>query len=71
MGSLRCLLVLGPWLAVAAPAGSEELNPLGAWFGGYERLSFDDELAWPGAATGQSVVMTNPVQPRLLSMQFL
>ena len=31
--------------AVAVPAAN--LQPLGAWFGGYQILAFNDEIAWP------------------------
>ncbi|HJT76144.1 MAG TPA: hypothetical protein VJ739_02990, partial [Gemmataceae bacterium] len=45
-GILCCLCIL----CAAGPARTDELKPLGAWFGGYERLTFDDEIAWPGGA---------------------
>lgn len=50
---LKTPLSLGvlAFLACLAPtATAQDPRPLGAWFGGYERLTFDDEVAWPGGA---------------------
>src|SRR5438552_18170517 len=42
--------VLAAWLTCMAAAPAQEPKPLGAWFGGYERLTFDDEIAWDNGA---------------------
>src|SRR5262245_33114583 len=47
MLTIRVLVVLA---CLVLPAAAGEPKPLGAWFGGYERLTFDDEVAWPGGA---------------------
>jgi hypothetical protein len=45
---VRWFLILAAWLGcVLAPIQAQNTKPLGAWFGGYEKLTFDDELAWP------------------------
>ena len=41
LGALTLLFVLWP-----SPTRADEPKPLGAWFAGYERLTFDDEIAW-------------------------
>src|SRR5262245_30628085 len=47
-GAWAALLV---WLVCQPSAATaQELKPLGAWFGGYERLTFDDEVAWGSGA---------------------
>jgi hypothetical protein len=45
---VAALLVTLPCLTRTATG--QELKPLGAWFGGYERLTFDDEIAWGDGA---------------------
>lgn len=43
--------ILGLGLALfVAPAHADEPKPLGAWFSGYEKLTFDDEIAWGAGA---------------------
>src|SRR5437660_5900399 len=39
------------WLVLCAgPAVAQIPRPLGAWFAGYEKLTFDDEIAWDSGA---------------------
>ena len=46
----RVAVALVVSLSIALHAPAQELKPLGAWFSGYERLTFDDEIAWGHAA---------------------
>src|SRR5205807_9173532 len=41
----------GLWLVLCAcPVLAQASRPLGAWFAGYEKLTFDDEIAWDSGA---------------------
>ena len=45
--SLVWFLVLTALLAGDRSWAEEARRPLIAWFGGYQKLTFDDEIAWP------------------------
>ncbi len=47
---IRWACVVAGLVFLTPAATAQERKPLGAWFGGYERLTFDDEIAWGNGA---------------------
>ncbi len=63
----RLLVYLTAWVvcaACAAPGWSQEMRkPLAAWFGGYETITFNDEIVWPLRLVADVNYGSKPIYP--------